>query len=42
MGKNMSYTTKGWIAEGVGMVKQESYDDNGNLMNYSELTKFDK
>jgi len=42
MGKKMSYTTKGWIAEGVGMVKQESYDDKGNLMNYSELTKFDK
>jgi len=42
MGKKMSYTTKSWIAEGVGMVKQESYDDKGNLMNYSELTKLDK
>ena len=28
----MSHTTKSWIAEGVGMVKQESNDDNGNLM----------
>ncbi len=42
MGKKMSYTTKSWIAEGVGMVKQESNDDNENLMNYSELTKFDQ
>jgi len=41
MGKKMSYTTKGWIAEGVGMVKQESNDDSGNLTSYSELTKFE-
>ena len=40
LGKKMSYTTKSWIAEGVGMVKQESYDDKGNMINYSDLTKF--
>jgi len=42
MGKKMTHKTKSWIAEGVGMVKQESHDDKGNLMNYSELTKFEK
>ena len=42
MGKKMTHKTKSWIAEGVGMVKQESYDDKGNLMNYSELTKLEK
>jgi len=41
LGKKMSYTTNSWIAEGVGMVKQESFDDKGNLMNSSELTKFE-
>lgn len=41
LGKKMSYTTSSWIAEGVGMVKQESFDDKGNLMNSSELTKFE-
>ena len=33
-------SSKQWIAEGVGMVKQESYDANGNLTAYSELTEF--
>jgi len=40
LGKKMSYTTKSWIAEGIGMVKQESYDEKGSMMNYSVLTKF--
>ena len=35
-------SSKQWIAEGIGMVKQESYDDKGNLTAYSELTKFEK
>ena len=35
-------SSKQWIAEGIGMVKQESYDDNGKLTSYSELTKFKK
>lgn len=34
-------SSKQWIAEGVGMVKQESYDDKGNITGYSELTKFE-
>ncbi len=38
---NIEGSSKQWIAEGVGMVKQESYDDNGNLSGYSELTKFE-
>jgi len=35
-------SSKQWIAEGVGMVKEESYDAKGNLAGYSELTKFSK
>ncbi len=42
MGQNMTYTTKSWIAEGVGMVKQESYDESNSMLNYSELTKLDR
>ena len=34
-------SSKQWIAEGVGMVKQESYDDKGKQTGYSELTKFE-
>lgn len=37
---NIEGSSKQWIAEGIGMVKQESYDDKGNLSGYSELTKF--
>ena len=33
--------SKQWITEGVGMVKQETYDGNRNLTSYSELTKFE-
>ena len=33
----MQLTSKDWIAEGVGMVRQESYK-NGKLQGYSELT----
>lgn len=35
-------SSKQWVAEEVGMVKQESYDSNGKLTGYSELTKFEK
>ena len=42
MGATMEMNTKLWLAEGVGMVKQESYKKNGNLMSRMELTKFDK
>jgi hypothetical protein len=39
MGKKISTTSKSWFAEGVGMVKQESYN-KGKLQNKSILTKF--
>jgi hypothetical protein len=42
MGANIEMNTKQWLAEGVGMVKQESYKKNGNLMSRMELTKFSK
>ena len=42
MGAKIEMTTKQWLAEGVGMVKQESYKKNGNLMSRMELTKFSK
>lgn len=35
-------SSKQWIAEGYGMVKQESFDNKGNLTGYSELTEFNK
>lgn len=40
MGANLEMNNKLWLAEGVGMVKQESYKKNGNLMTRMELTKF--
>lgn len=40
MMKIMESSSKQWIAEGVGMVKQESYDKNGKLTNNTMLTKF--
>lgn len=42
MGMKMKFTIKEWIAEGVGMVRNESYNKNGKLMGYSELTSFKK
>jgi hypothetical protein len=30
---------KDWIAEGVGMVKSETFNKNGKLLGYSELTQ---
>jgi len=38
MGKKISTTTKSWFAEGVGMVKQESYNENKKLTNSTKLT----
>jgi hypothetical protein len=34
--------SKLWLAEGVGMVKQETYNKKGDLMSKSELTSFKK
>lgn len=42
MGAKIEMNSKLWLAEGVGMVKQESYKKNGNLMNRMELTEFSK
>jgi hypothetical protein len=42
MGATIEMTTKQWLSEGVGIVKQESYKRNGNLMSRMELTKFSK
>jgi len=40
MGFKMKFIIKEWIAEGVGVVKSETYNKKGKLMGYSELTKF--
>ncbi|AZQ60426.1 hypothetical protein EJ994_17055 [Maribacter sp. MJ134] len=37
-----NFPSRVWLAEGVGMVKQETYKKNGDLMNSTELTKFSK
>ena len=42
MGMKMTFKIKEWIAEGFGMVRNESYSKNGKLMGYSELTSFKK
>lgn len=42
MGIKQTNTAKDWIAEGVGMVKSETYNKNGKLMGYSELTNLTK
>ncbi|SFD13652.1 TapB family protein [Algibacter pectinivorans] len=42
MAMKMTFKIKEWIAEGVGVVKSESYNKNGKLMGYSELTSFKK
>lgn len=42
MGFKVSSSGKQWIAEGVGMVKQESYNKKGKLTGISLLTAFNK
>ncbi|MGB5419871.1 hypothetical protein [Algibacter sp.] len=42
MGLKMSFKIKEWISEGIGVVRNESYNKNGKLMGYSELTSFSK
>ncbi len=39
MGIKQTFMAKDYIAEGVGMVKTESYSKKGKLMGYSELTQ---
>ncbi len=38
---NVNSATKEWYAEGIGLVKSESYSQKGKLQGYSELTKLD-
>ncbi|MFS4494485.1 hypothetical protein [Maribacter sp. 2308TA10-17] len=40
MGATMEFNSKLWLAEGVGMIKQETYKKNGDLMSKTELTQF--
>lgn len=42
MGIKTSFSVKEWIAEGVGVVKTETYNKKGKLMGYSELTSINK
>lgn len=42
MGAAQETNNKMWLAAGVGMVKQETYKKNGNLISRMELTKFSK
>lgn len=42
MGVKHTFSFKEWVAEGVGMVKNETYNKKGSLMGYSELTKLSK
>ncbi|MEX0289429.1 MAG: hypothetical protein AB3N14_09995 [Flavobacteriaceae bacterium] len=37
-----TFPSRIWLAEGVGMVKQESYNKNGKLMGSTQLTAFNK
>ena len=40
MGMTKSYPSRLWLAEGVGMVQQESYKENGDLISSTKLTMF--
>lgn len=40
MGINRTFPSRLWLAEGVGMVKQETYQKNGNLMSSTLLTSY--
>lgn len=40
MGLNRTTTAKQWISRGVGMVKQEDYNNRGRVTSSSELTDF--
>ncbi len=42
MGMKINYKIKEWIAEGVGVVKSETYNKKGKSMGYSELTSITK
>ncbi|WP_150451757.1 TapB family protein [Arenibacter lacus] len=42
MGVKQNMSTKLWLAEDVGMVKQEIYNKKGTLTSHMELTKYNK
>jgi hypothetical protein len=42
MGIKISGSAKQWLAEGIGMVKQETYNKKGKLIGSTLLTKFEK
>ncbi len=42
MGATVKLSSKIWLAEGVGMIKQETYKKNGDLMSRTELTQYSK
>lgn len=39
---NINGKSKEWYAENIGLVRSESYNKNGKLMGYSELTKLEQ
>ena len=41
MGIKKSMRSKQWLSEGVGVVKSEDYDESGDLISKSVLTKFE-
>ena len=42
MGIKMAFEIKEWVAEGVGVIKSETYNKSGKLMGYTELTNMTK
>ncbi|NER11738.1 hypothetical protein GWK09_14500 [Muriicola jejuensis] len=40
MGINRTFPSRQWLAEGIGMVKQESYQKDGDLINSTLLTAY--
>jgi len=40
MGTSQTFPSRLWLAEGVGMVKQETYSKGGEVMNSMALTQF--
>tara|TARA_R110002012_G_scaffold322109_1_gene556011 strand:- start:34840 stop:35529 length:690 start_codon:yes stop_codon:yes gene_type:complete len=40
MGIKKTFPSRLWLSEGVGMVKQETYQKDGDLLSATELTKF--
>jgi len=40
MGANINMTSKTWLAEGIGMIKNETYNKKGTLQSRSELASY--